>query len=239
MVCGLCGFGNETSSPLEDNSESPPSNNAETTLVPPPPQQVVTPSTPLETEEKTGETEEKTDDVTKQPLPLPPGRAMKETCSSNNLITKSASTRKLSSTLSVKNPRSMSMKPKVDQDSSLGKTIDGNSGIQNGDGNLLKGYHPKTMSTRSMSRTTSFREPDMVPSKVDQDSSLGKTNIDANSVIQNGEGSLVKGINPKTMSFRSMSRTTSFREPDMVPNQHKGKGIITRKEEEDYVPIQL
>ncbi|XVE97698.1 hypothetical protein REPUB_Repub03eG0041300 [Reevesia pubescens] len=186
IINGLCGFWRkprpELSSPrLADKSDIdiPPSNAAaETTLVPP--QHPITTSTALETEEKTEDSEQ----VIKE-LPPPPGmRTLQESYSCNNFMTKSASTRKLSSTLSVKHARSISVskireKRRLKADDSvwrkriiLGEKCkvsydddDDDDVIYNGKHNTVSAYHPKTLSTMSISRTNSFREPDTIPNQ--------------------------------------------------------------------------
>ena len=188
IITGLCGFRRKPSPNLsaphlaeKSDFDIPPSSAAETTSLPP---QQTTTSTALETEEKT----EKSEEVIKE-LPPPPGmRALKESYSCNNFMTKSASTRKLSSTLSMKHIRSISVskirekKRSKAEDSVWTKTIilgekckhssDDDGVIYNGKDNTVSAYYPRTKSTISISRTNSLRNSDTIP---DQDKEKGLT----------------------------------------------------------------
>ncbi|XVF89067.1 hypothetical protein PTKIN_Ptkin19aG0101100 [Pterospermum kingtungense] len=189
IITGLCGFRKkdppETSvSEEKSDVDIALSNAAETTLLPP---QEATISTETETEDKTEE-------VIKELPPPPCMRAtscnnfMTKSASksaSNNFMIKSASTRKLTTPLSMKHVRSISVskirekttRPKPEE-SVWTKTIilgekckvshdDEDGGvIYNGKGNAVTAYHPRTLSTVSMSRTNSLKDPDTVP---DQD----------------------------------------------------------------------
>ncbi|XWS72433.1 hypothetical protein CRYUN_Cryun02cG0039300 [Craigia yunnanensis] len=130
------------------------------------PQQATT-TTALETENS--------EQVIKELPPPPAMRTLKETYSCNNSMTKSASTRKLSSTLSLKLSRSISVskirekRRSKAEDSILTKTIilggkskisDDDGVIYNGKLNTVSAYHPRTLSTISIYRTNSFRNPD-------------------------------------------------------------------------------
>ncbi|EOY29937.1 Uncharacterized protein TCM_037314 [Theobroma cacao] len=181
IITGLCGFRRKPSADssaaphLAEKSELdvPPSNNAaETTLVPP---SVVTTSITLETEERTDNSEE----VIKELPPPPAMRTLRETYSCNNFMTKSASSRKLSSTLSLKHKRSISVnkirekgKSKAEE-SVWTKTIilgekcrvsddHDDAVIYDGKGNRVTTYHPRSLSTVSLSRTCSSRNPDTI-----------------------------------------------------------------------------
>ncbi|OMP05561.1 hypothetical protein COLO4_08756 [Corchorus olitorius] len=176
IITGLCGFRKKKSPPLDPTADDAATTAADTAAQPQ--------STPLETEENILE-------LMKE-LPPPPAmqRTLMGTCSSNNLIGKSASTRKLSlSTLSVKHSRSISMnkfrekvgeklgdklvKPKAppDQDSLWRKTIILGEKCKISDRTedvvAAGGYYPmtrtRTMSTISLSRANSLKEQETVP----------------------------------------------------------------------------
>lgn len=189
IITGLCGFGKKASpdAKLEEKSDVDIalSNAAETTLLPPQQQATISIST-------------ETDEVIKE-LPPPPGMRA-ASCNnfmtksaSNNFMSKSSSSRKLSSPLSMKHVRSISVskirekttRPKP-EDSVWTKQIilgekcklpsqqddDDDSG-SGGKGNTVSAYHPRTMSTISLSRNNSLKIPDTLPDQ-DKDKRVSK-----------------------------------------------------------------
>ncbi|MBA0744892.1 hypothetical protein Gogos_007494 [Gossypium gossypioides] len=136
-------------------------------------------ATAIETDAKTGDNNSKQQMVIKE-LPPPPGMMMKDAHSCNNFTLKSDSTRKLGTTLSVKSIsvkiREKKAKPK-DEDSIWKKTIilggkckisddDNDAVIFNGKHDTVLAYHPRTLSTISISRTGSFKESDKTASRM-------------------------------------------------------------------------
>lgn len=135
-------------------------------------------ATAIETGAKAGDSNSKQQMVIKE-LPPPPGMMMmKEAHSCNNFTLKSDSTRKLGTTLSVKSIsvkiRDKKARPK-DEDSIWKKTIilgekckisddDNDAVIFNGKHDTVLAYHPRTLSTISISRTGSFKVSDKTDS---------------------------------------------------------------------------
>ncbi|OMO73727.1 hypothetical protein CCACVL1_17167 [Corchorus capsularis] len=202
IITGLCGFGRKKSPPLDPTADNIAATTAAETAAQPK-------STPVETEENIEE-------LMKE-LPPPPAmqRTLMGTCSSNNLIGKSASTRKLSlSTLSVKHSRSISMnkfrekvgeklgdklvKPKAppDQDSLWRKTIILGEKCKISDRTedvvAAGGYYPmtrtRTMSTISLSRANSLKEQETVPPDDQNDEKAAETRKDEGEDKKTKEG---------------------------------------------------
>ncbi|GMY28894.1 putative transmembrane protein [Fagus crenata] len=113
-------------------------------------------------------------------LPLPPAKQMRESHSCNQ-ISKSPHERRLSMSLSMKLPRSLSMARKEEnhrrkkgnlnsEDTVWMKTIilgekckvpdEDDAVIHDGKGNRISTYHPKNPSMLSLSRQCSFKDPD-------------------------------------------------------------------------------
>lgn len=126
-------------------------------------------------------------------LPLPPAMQQMGEASSHNPISKSMSERKLSINMSMKVPRSLSVarnrdhkdensrhnkKEKIKtEDSVWMKTIilgekckvpdeESSAVIYEGKGKKISAYHPRTPSSISLSRQSSFIDQDAIPSQV-------------------------------------------------------------------------
>lgn len=169
-------------SPLPQPPPPPPTttkNEEEKTMLPRPPQAVA----------ESQDTKEKETPQIKE-LPLPPAKQLRETNSTNHNMKKSASTRNLTMNLSMKMPRSLSLarlhQDREDkniqkkngkmkhEDSVWMKTIilgekckvpDEDEGvIYDGKGNRISTYHPKTSSSRPVSRQNSQIDPNAIPS---------------------------------------------------------------------------
>lgn len=191
ILTGLCGYRKKSSNPSSPpsikpldsplNFPAPPENPS--ILPPPPPPQLEARSGPEEANESiTKNRSEETKDQTTT-LPLPPAlKTLRETNSCNNF---SSSTRKLSSSLSVKVPRTMSMGKVQDQfqrkkgklkaeDSILIRPIilgekcrvpadEDDAVLYDGKGKRITTYHPKSSASYSLSRNTSIIDQTAIP----------------------------------------------------------------------------
>ncbi|KAK8547355.1 hypothetical protein V6N13_098067 [Hibiscus sabdariffa] len=157
MFTGLCGFRRKRSPALpppelaeKSDTQTEPEKSEQTTVI-------ETPTTEFRTEQM----------MTKE-LPLPPG--LRTSRSSNNFTSKSESTRKVSTALSAKHIKSVSVKLRYkkkrskDEDSIWKKTIilggrcrisddDDDAVIFTGKRDTVLAYHPRTLSTIAVSRT--------------------------------------------------------------------------------------
>lgn len=140
---------------------------------------LLTPPNPAEPLEPMASTDNK--ETQDKELPLPPAMKQMEETDSSNRLTKSASDRKMTMSLSRKLSRSMSMAKRDEnhrrrkgkfnpEDSIWKKTIilgekckvpdEDDAAVYDGKGNRISTYHPKSPSMFSLSRHGSFNEPD-------------------------------------------------------------------------------
>lgn len=181
MISALCGVksrkrSSPSPSPYKETEKSGEFNSTATTttMTSPPPKHAEV------VEAKDSPDNKETQD---KELPLPPAMKQMGETDSSNILTKSASDRKMTMSLSMKLPRSMSMARKEEnhrrkkgklkpEDSIWMKTIilgekckvpeEDDAVVYDGKGNRISTYHPKTPSMLSLSRQCSFNEPDTV-----------------------------------------------------------------------------
>jgi hypothetical protein len=184
MIAALCGVRSrkrsspsQSPSPYKETEKSGVFDSTATTTTttmtsPTPPK----PAEPVEAMDSTDDKETQDKD-----LPRPPAMKQMGEADSSNHLTKSASDRRMTMSLSMKLPRSMSMarreenhrrkKGKLNPEDSIWmKTIilgekckvpeEDDAVVYDGKGNRISTYHPRTASMLSLSRQCSFNEQD-------------------------------------------------------------------------------
>lgn len=189
IIAGLCGVRSRKKSPPFSPVLSTSTEKVEAFA---PPSMLTAEHSPAQAAENV-DSEDATKDEDAVRLPLPPALQQKGETSSSNQIFKSMSERRLSTNMSLKVPRSLSVARYRDQkeensrhnkkgkikteDSVWMKTIilgekckvpdeESSAVIYEGKGKKISAYHPRTPSSISISRQSSFIDQDAIPSQV-------------------------------------------------------------------------